>query len=83
MAIGAVQARRTDAFETEPVRLAGLEGVDTGAAVNEPMKARRLGEPVPASVTTLGVAALMMAPLTLAGAAVGFDCRYNAAIPAT
>ena len=81
--MGEVHARRTVALPAVAVRAAGLDGVDTGADVNEPINARRFGDPVPASVTTAGVAAPETAPATLAGAAVGFICRYNAAMPAT
>ena len=83
MAMGAVHARVTDALAAVAEMVAGLDGTDTGADVNEPMNASRFGEPVPASVMAAGVAAFTIALVTVVGVADGFDCRYNAAIPAT
>src|SRR5829696_5328136 len=44
---------------------------------------RRLGEPVPALVTLLGVEVVMMALATVATVAVVLPSRYSAATPAT
>src|SRR4030095_3009972 len=44
-------------------------------------KRRRLGEPVPALVTLFGVEPLTIAAATVAGEAVGFVSRNNAAMP--
>ena len=46
-------------------------------------KSSRLGDPVPALVTLFGVELLMIAAVTVAGEAVGFVSRNNAATPAT
>lgn len=58
------------------------DGVDVGA---EPVaaKAKRFGDSVPALVTMLGVAAVMIADMTVDGDAVGIDDKYLAARPAT
>ena len=53
-----------------------------GAAPNNE-NSKRLGEPVPAPVTLFGVELLMIAAVTVAGEAVGFVSRNNAATPAT
>ena len=42
-----------------------------------------MGEPVPALVTLFGVELLMIAAVTVAGDALGFVSRNNAATPAT
>ena len=57
-------------------------GVGVGVEVRSE-KSRRLGEPVPAFVTLLGVELLMIAAVTVAGEAVGFVSRNKAATPAT
>ena len=57
-------------------------GVGGGALVNSE-KSRRFGDPVPALVTLFGVELLMMAAVTVAGDAVGFVSRNNAATPVT
>ena len=57
-------------------------GVGPGPAPNNE-KSSRLGEPVPALVTLFGVELLMIAAATVAGEAVGFVSRNNAATPAT
>ena len=44
---------------------------------------KRLGEPVPALVTTLAVAVLVNAVPTAAALAPGLFCKYNAATPTT
>ena len=57
-------------------------GVGGGAPVKSE-KSRRLGEPVPGLLTWFRVALLMMAAVTVAGDAVGFVSRNNAATPVT
>ena len=57
-------------------------GVGGGPPLNSE-KSRRLGEPVPAPVTLFGVELLMIAAATVAGEAVGFVSRNNAATPVT
>ena len=57
-------------------------GVGGGAPVSNE-KSSRLGEPVPAFVTLFGVELLTIAAVTVAGDAVGFVSRNNAATPAT
>ena len=61
-------------------------GVGVGVGVGPPVnseKSSRLGEPVPALVTWFRVEPLMMAAVTVAGEAVGFVSRNNAATPVT
>ena len=62
-------------------------GVGVGVGVGPPPvnreKSSRLGEPVPAFVTLFGVELLMIAAVTVAGEALGFVSRNNAATPAT
>ena len=57
-------------------------GVGGGALVNNE-KSSRFGDPVPALLTLFGVELLMMAAVTVAGEAVGFVSRNNAATPVT
>src|SRR5205085_431839 len=54
-----------------------------GGALVSREKSKRLGEPVPALVTLLRVALLTIAAVTVAGEAVGFVSRNNAATPVT
>ena len=60
----------------------GGGGGGGGAPVNSE-KSNRLGDPVPGLVTLFGVELLMIAAATVAGEAVGFVSRNNAATPAT
>ena len=60
----------------------GGGGGGGGAPVNNE-KSNRLGDPVPGLVTLFGVELLMIAAVTVAGEAVGFVSRNNAATPAT
>ena len=57
-------------------------GVGCGALVNNE-NSSRFGDPVPALPTLFGVELLMIADVTVAGEAVGFVSRNNAATPAT
>src|SRR6185295_12847108 len=57
-------------------------GVGGGAPVNSE-KSSRFGEPVPALLTWFGVELLTMAAVTVAGEALGFVSRNNAATPVT
>src|SRR5215208_6009350 len=57
-------------------------GVGVGALPNCE-KSSLLGDPAPALVTLFGVELLMMAAVTVAGEAVGFVSRNNAATPVT
>jgi hypothetical protein len=57
-------------------------GVGVGPAPNNE-KSKRFGDPDPAPVTLFGVELLMIAAATVAGEAVGFVSRNNAATPAT
>jgi hypothetical protein len=56
--------------------------VVTGGA-DAPTKSRRLGEPAPAAVTLLGVAAFSSPEVTVAGDAPLWSPRYSAALPTT
>jgi hypothetical protein len=61
-------------------------GVGVGVGVGPPPNNEnnnRFGEPVPALVTLFGVELLMIAAATVAGEALGFVSRNNAATPAT
>ena len=57
-------------------------GVGGGAPVNNE-KSKRFGDPVPALLTWFRVELLMMAAVTVAGEALGFVSRNNAATPVT
>jgi len=61
-------------------------GVGVGVGGGPPLnneKSSRFGEPVPALVTWFSVEPLTMAAVTVAGEAVGFVSRNNAATPVT
>src|SRR4029079_10404889 len=60
-----------------------VPGGGGGGAAPNSEKRRRFGEPVPALVTWLSVALLTIAAVTVAGDAVGFVSRNNAATPVT
>ena len=57
-------------------------GVGCGALVNSE-KSSRFGDPVPALLTLFGVELLTIAAVTVAGEALGFVSRNNAATPVT
>jgi hypothetical protein len=79
-----------DRMTVVPLRVWPLEGdvkFTVGGVASPPPEeatySKRLGDPVPALVTLLGVALLFNDVATASGVAVGLAAKYSAAAPAT